>query len=140
MAQLPYSAGPFEFDAQGGEINCIELRVPARAVIRTLRLVQCGGDSVAATFELFQTSRACPPGGSSESGAVSCDKSLYTVFGEKTKAAGEDFLEFDKHYPYTNKDGTPTNQQRKLYLQFTPDGAGVTSWGFAMELELPLPT
>lgn len=132
-----YEAGPYEFDAVGGEETCIELRIPHRGIIRTMRAEQLTGIDVASTFELYTKNAVCTTEGqsSSESGSTVGDRSMYSIFGEKTIPSGSALSEFEKSYHYSNADGTSTNPQRKLYLGITPGGTGAKSFAISFSIE-----
>lgn len=131
----PYSAGPFEFSAPGGEETVVELRVPWRGIINTVRLNQVSGVEVDAAFRLYQSRCAANPGGSCGSEELPSDPDSYSVFGEKERTANTPFAEFEKNYPFVNKDGTPSNPQRRLYLSIEPEGSGDKEWSLSMEID-----
>ena len=127
----PYVSGPHVVECYGGGETRVELRAPHRGVIRGIRFEQIAGDDSNCKFELYTSRRAAPPepvqlssssgasfpaGGSSESlnEAVDGARTAYSVFGEKSMASGTPFADYDANYMYSNRDGTPTNPQRKV--------------------------
>jgi hypothetical protein len=156
---IPYSAGPFKFEAEGGVETFIVLKVPSRGTIRAIRLMQVGGAAVDATFEVF-TAESCigtslfeeasqqvpdhpsEPLELTDDVAIFGNRAMYSVFGQKTYTGSTGlYTEYgeDTQYPYQNRDGGgPTNRKRRLYLGITPAGSAATGWEFALEIELPI--
>lgn len=132
----PYMTGPFTLEVVGGEETCFELRVPWRATVKSLAFNQVGGIDANCTFELYVKSEACPPTGSSESssGQLPHDRSMYSVFGEKSFVAATPLAEYDTGYPYVNQDSKATDPTRKLYLRVLPAGTGAKVYEFSMNL------
>lgn len=147
----PYTSGPHIVEGFGGDEVRVELRVPHRGVIRGIRFEQVTGVDAACAFELYNSRKAAPAGPvlSSSSGAsfpaAGLSESLteaeegaraaYSVFGEKTMSSGTPFAEYDVGYMYSNRDGTPTNPQRKLYLALRPAGTGFKQYALTLIIE-----
>ena len=135
----PYTSGPHIVDGVGGEERHVELRVPHRGVIRGIRFEQIAGVDAACDFELYNSRRAAPTdqSGSSESLAEAVDgsRAAYSVFGEKSMASGTPSADYDANYMYSNRDGTPTNPQRKLYLALRAGGTGSKQYAITLIIE-----
>lgn len=147
----PYMSGPHIVEGYGGEEVRVELRVPHRGIIRGVRFEQVTGVDAACEFELYNSRKAAPssPALSSSSGAsfpaeglseslteaTEGARAAYSVFGAKNMSSGTPFAEYDVNYMYTNRDGTPTNPQRKLYLALRAGGAGFKQYAITLIIE-----
>jgi len=138
MQGTPYFAGPFTLECVGAEESCIVINVPWRATITGFAFNQVGGVAADCAFELYTKALACPPTGSSESssGALDHDKTMYSVFGERSFTAGTPLTEYDKSYPYVNQDegGSPSNPVRRLYVRILPAGTGAKIFELALQM------
>lgn len=122
---VPWTFGPVEFTAPGGEASLVELGVPPRGRIRNIRLFQVAGDAGNATVQLFQSeaaARSILTGEASEPFG-SPDPNVHSVFGSKTAVNGT-LDETDKAYDYQNRDGSLTTAKRRLWLVITPTAGG----------------
>lgn len=138
----PYSSGPHILEVVGGEARCIQIKTPHRGIIKSVKFEQVAGNAAACTFEVFTSAKACPPGSSQSSESLSegveGPRSAYSIFGQKAMSAGSAFEEYEKDYYFTNKDGTPTNPQRKLYVELIPDGSDPVVYALTLEMETSL--
>jgi hypothetical protein len=134
----PYMSGPHTLEATGAEESCTAIRVPWRAIVRAFKFNQVAGVAANCAFELYTKSEACPPTGSSESssGQLPHDRSMYSVFGEKSFTASTPLAEYDKNYPYVNQDSKASNPTRLLYVRILPAGTGAKTYELALELEV----
>lgn len=137
----PYQSGPHQLivSTTGAEEDtCHEIRVPHRAVIKTIKFEQTVGAGVTCDFEVYSKRAACNPdgaSGSSQSSADSdCPPAAYSVFGKKDVVAGVQFIETDGNYPYRNQDGTYSVPIRKLYVRVRPAVAG--DYEFCLTFEM----
>jgi len=132
------------FTATGGVRTCVELSGPPRGTIRAIKIKQLDGTAVDATAALYSIFEACESDGSASSSA-SCpecvggpaylgDPDLYRITPDLAVVAGS-YLEFQLGYLYCNRDRYAPNLQRRIYLEFAPDGAGAQEWGIALEIE-----
>jgi hypothetical protein len=136
---LPYSFGPVEFNADAGGPTIVELRVPSRGFINTMRLNQIGGGAEGGRFRIFQSLEAAQAmaGSSNSDSLTGVDPDDYSVVGVKTITAGA-FAEYGGSYPYSNKDANQSSRKRRLWLVIEPTGAGSNSYSLSMEISEPV--
>lgn len=140
MSGTPYSSGPHVLVVNGGEEACIEIRTPHRGTVETIKFDQIDGILANAAFEVYTKNPCGAPSSSfssvsvSEAGDGSIPASAYSIFGEKNYVAGTPFMETNKQYPFSNRDGSPTNPVRKLYVRVLSEGAGPCRYVLTMEM------
>jgi len=126
MASVIWS-GETSFTATGGEQLVVPIKVPHRAILRGYSLAQTSGANSGATAALYTSNQATAPNSTlPESAFHLLDITLPTaakVADRKTDLA------------YINRDGTPSNPQRFLYLKITPAGSGEKNFVFAITVE-----
>lgn len=126
MSSTPVWTRTYELTTENEGANNFELRAPARGTIVGVTVVQESGVDDGFEVGLYDSRQAAPPNteGSSASSAASGVSALnFEVFPRKTVAPGARALqERDVEYAYVNRDGSPSNLQRKLYLQIEPNG------------------
>lgn len=133
---LPWGYGPVQATATGGQPTLLELRVPHRGIIRSLHVAYDDGSQDSGSFEIYASQaaaeeaiRLAATGDDSSSslsssmGSVGLSPGAYSVSGVQQLVNGK----FDKHelrWAYINRDGTPTNGVRRLWMVVTPAGIG----------------
>lgn len=135
----PYTYGPHEFDASGGELTVVELRVPARGEISSIQLDQIAGDLVAGSFRIL-TSRAAAlslVGSSSSEVLPGGNPNQYSVFGNQPITDGH-FAVYGQFWPYRNKDGSQSVQVRRLWLVLDLAGTGEKTFSITMGIRTGL--
>lgn len=126
MASTIWS-GETVFEATSGEQTVVTIKVPHRGIIRGYSLTQTSGANAGAAASLFTSKQDAPPNSTLPAEAFHLlDITLPT-------AAKVD--NHDVELAYVNRDGTPTNPQRYLYLKITPAGSGAKNFVFAVTIE-----
>ena len=123
MASTIWS-GTKQFTAPSGVESVIPIPVPHRGIIRGYSLVQVDGspDDIE-DAQLYTSSQTTEPNASlpeeffhlltiTDVGEIVEDSDVPTIYQNNSTA-----------YAYINRDGTPSNPQRFLYLRITPGGA-----------------
>lgn len=139
MGTTPWMYGPVEFSAEVDNDVIVVLNVPYRGTIKAINLQEVGGGTAAGEIEIYSSemifrhfslfsaatssSSSSIAGSSSMSAAAGADPSAYSVTGPLTVAAGK-YQNMGLNFGYVNRDGTPTNGVRKLYLRIRTDSAG----------------
>lgn len=134
---VPYSRDYQDLVVEDDE-ETFELGMPHRGTITRFVVTQDGDDAADGfAVDLFNKEAISPPG-SSSSEAGTGNEELFKIFATKTAAASARTLsEFGVNHPYTNKDGTPTNPVRKLYLRIRPVSGGPKSFSCAVTVTPP---
>lgn len=131
------------FTCTGGTPVCVQLNVPQRGVIRSVKIRQLSGSAADATAAIYSKHGACPGNNSSSSACGACEPGIAPDLGDPElyritpdlDVVGGSFLTFEKVWCYCNRDGRGANRLSRLYLGFLPEGSGDQEWGMTMELE-----
>lgn len=123
---IPWMYGPKQFEVQGGAFSVIQLNVPQRGELRTINL-QVGGGSTG-DFVIYcseEAAREAAANGngsslSSSSGSVEIPPSAYEVC--RGALTGGKYVNSELQVLYVNRDGTPTNEVKRLWMVLNPAG------------------
>lgn len=129
MASAPWT-GETVFTATSGTSTTVAIRVPHRGRIRGYSLSQTSGANAGAAAALYTSNQSTAPNSSLPAEA-------FHILDITLPAAAK----VDNHsmdVSYLNRDGTPSNPQRYLYLKITPAGSG--SKGFVLSITVETPT
>jgi len=127
MASTVWS-GTKEFSASGGETTLVPIPMPYRGVLRAYTLVQTSGANNGATCKVLNSNQSTPPN--------SLLPEAQFVLTEFSIANGETTANApDVEFSYLNRDGTPSNGQRFLYLKITPGGSGAKNFVFSVTID-----
>jgi hypothetical protein len=121
--------GETAFTATSGSESVVTLKVPHRGIIRGYSLTQTSGTTAGAAAALYTSNQATAPNSTMPAEA-------FHIVDITLPAAAK----VDNHsasIAYLNRDGTPTNQQRFLYLKITPVGSGSKNFVFSITVETP---
>jgi hypothetical protein len=121
-------SGTKTFSATGGEASVVAIPMPHRATLRAYSLVQTSGANAGATCKLLNSKRDAEP-----NSALPEDNFLVTSFSIPNGEASK--TESDVQFSYLNRDGSPSNGQRFLYLKITPGGTGAKEFAFAVTVD-----
>lgn len=126
MSQLIWS-GSTSFTSVGdGSEETVTLRVPHRGELRGYSLAAADGSSVGTfTAGLYTSKQDTAP-----NNALPADAFKILSFSQTAPAAS------DIEVAYLNRDGTPTNPQRYLYLKITRSG-GAKAFVFTVTIDTP---
>lgn len=122
-------SGETVFEAASGSETVVRINAPHRGVIRGFSLSQVGGANAGAAAALFTSKQDTAPNSTLPAEA-------FHVLDITLPAASK----VDNHslsVAYLNRDGTPTNPQRYLYLKITPAGSGAKNFVFSITIETP---
>lgn len=122
-------SGETVFEATSGSETVVTINVPHRGVIRGFSLSQTSGANAGAAAALYTSKQDTAPNSDLPAEAFHIlDITLPTA------------AKVDNHnlnVAYLNRDGTPTNPQRYLYLKITPAGSGAKNFVFSVTVETP---
>lgn len=129
-----WNYGPVEFEVPAGEPTAIELKVPHRGSISSIRLLQLDGAD-GGTFRIFNSERAAREvtGSSASSAVPGQDPDSYAVMPRKTITGGK-CEEFQQSYQYRNRDGTYTMPIRRLWMVIEPTGSGSNTYSLSLTI------
>lgn len=120
-------AGETLFSATSGQETTVAVRVPHRGILKGYSLTQTSGANAGAAAALYTSNRESAPNSELPAEAFHIlDITLPTA------------AKVDNHstdIAYINRDGTPTNPQRFLYLKITPAGTGAKNFVLALTIE-----
>lgn len=129
MSNIIWS-GETVFSATGGQESVVTIRVPHRGTIKGFSLSQTSGATNGAAAALYTSKQDKTPNSTLPAEAFHIlDISL------ASGSAKADDHETD--IAYINRDGTPTNPQRYLYLKITPAGTGAKNFVFSITIDTP---
>jgi hypothetical protein len=129
MASTIWS-GNTSFTAPSATKTTVTLNVPYRGIIRGYSLTQTSGTNAGAAASLFTSNQATPPNSDLPSEA-------FHVLNITIPAAAPQVDNHELNIAYVNRDGTPSNGQRFLYLKITPTGSGDKNFVFSITIETP---
>jgi hypothetical protein len=128
MASTIWS-GETSFEATSGAQTVVPIRVPHRGIIRGYSLTQTSGANAGAAAALYTSKQDTTPNSTLPAEAFHIlDITLPTAAKVDDHSA---------EVAYINRDGTPTNPQRYLYLKITPAGSGAKNFVFSVTIEVP---
>jgi len=128
MSSIIWS-GETVFSATGGEESLVTIRVPHRGVLRGYSLSQTSGTNAGATAKLYTSKQDTAPNNTLPAEA-------FHIL-DITLPAAPIVDDHELSVAYINRDGTPTNPQRYLYLKITPAGTGAKDFVFSVTIETP---
>ena len=129
MASTIWS-GETSFSATSGSQSVVTINVPHRATIKGFSLTQTSGANAGATAALYTSKQDTAPNSALPAEA------FHILDITLPSAAKVDNHSLD--VSYVNRDGTPTNPQRYLYLKITPAGSGEKNFVFSITVETPI--
>lgn len=124
-------SGETSFSATAGSETLVTINVPHRGIIRGYSLTQTSGANAGAAAALYTSKQATAP-----NNALPAEAFHLTNITIPTSVAYIDAHSTD--IAYVNRDGTPTNSQRYLYLRITPAGSGAKNFVFSITIETPM--
>jgi hypothetical protein len=128
MASTIWS-GETTFEATSGSQAVVPIRVPHRGIIRGYSLTQTSGANAGAAAALYTSKQDTAP----NSGLPAEAFHILDI----TLPAAAKVDDHSAEVAYINRDGTPTNPQRYLYLKITPAGTGAKNFVFSVTIEVP---
>jgi hypothetical protein len=129
MASTIWS-GETSFEAASGAQAVVALKVPHRGILKGFSLTQTSGANAGAAAALYTSKQDTAPNSALPAEA-------FHILDITLPAAAK----VDNHsldVAYVNRDGTPTNPQRYLYLKITPAGSGAKNFVFSVTVETPM--
>lgn len=118
-------SGNVTFEATGGQANTVAVPMPHRGVLRGYSLVEGGGGATGNfTAALYSSKQDKAP-----NNALPADTFKVLSFDQTTP------FKNDISVSYLNRDGSPTNPQRYLYLKITP--ASTKTLVFSVTVDTP---
>ena len=136
----PWTGGPYVFPAEGGQSNLVVIPAPYRGSIRSIRMAQVEGGSVATKFRLFKSKDAAYAiTGVSESESLEAlTPDIYEIGPPQQFASGATLRVDDVNYEYENADGVPGSRKFEIYMVVEPGGSGLKKFSLAITVDQPL--
>lgn len=126
MASTIWS-GETSFSATSGQQTVVPIKVPHRAILRGYSLTQTSGANAGAAAALYTSNQETTPNSALPEEAFHI---LDITLGATAKVD-----DHETDIAYINRDGTPSNPQRFLYLKITPAGSGEKNFVFSITVE-----
>lgn len=117
-------SGTITFEATSGQEKVVAVPMPHRAILKGYSLVTTDGSTPNFNAALYTSKQDTPP----NSTLPAASFLLYSF----TQANPSDN---DMNVSYLNRDGTPTNPQRYLYLKVTPNAT--KTFVFSVTVDTP---
>ena len=118
-------SGSVSFTATGSQSNTVAVPMPHRATLRGYSLVEAAGGATGNfTAALYTSKQDTAPNSS-----LPADSFKLLTFDQAAAANN------NLNLSYVNRDGTPTNPQRYLYLKITP--AATKTFVFSVTVDTP---
>jgi hypothetical protein len=137
MASTIWS-GTKTFSANSGAETIVAVSMPHRGVLRGYQLVQRTGAKAGFDADLYSSNQETEPNASlpAESFHVLSLSDFADVVADPDVV---DIAENSNvNVAYINRDGTPTNPQRYLYLWIKPAGTGSKDFALTVTVETPM--
>ena len=136
MAGIIWS-GTTQVTATSGTETSFPIKVPYRGILRGYTLVQLTGAADGVTADLYSSNRSTAPNSTLPKEmfhVISVSDFADVVTDPDVVAIAENN---NLNVAYQNRDGTPSVQQRFLYLNLTPAGSGAKNFAFTVVIEQP---
>jgi len=136
MASTIWS-GTTTFTAPSGSETVVPVKMPHRAILRGYALVQLNGNNDKFEADLYSSNQATEPNASLPDEAfhvLSLADFADVVSDQDVMAIAENS---NVNVAYLNRDGSPSNPQRFLYLRITPNGTGSKNFVLTVTVETP---
>lgn len=127
--------GPVQFEIEAGVDQVVDLRVPHRGTIKNINLQQQGA-ALNGVFEIYDAEAAAKVfvGSSSSSAIEGGEPATHSITdGEVTITSGAYRAAVD--IPYINRDGSPSNPERHLWMRINVTGSGPQTFSLSMLIE-----
>lgn len=129
MASTVWS-GSKEFTVASGTETVVAIPAPARGVLRGYTIVQNNGAAAGFTADLYTSDKAAEE----IYHLLSLSDNAEVVSDSDVVAIAENN---NINIAYQNRNGTPTLQERLLYLKITPAGTGNKTFTLSVTVETP---
>jgi hypothetical protein len=137
MASTIWS-GTTTFTAPSGAETVVPVKMPHRAILRGYALVQTTGADNKFEADLYSSKQDTAPNSNLPAEAfhvLSLADFADVVSDPDVVAIAENS---NVNVAYINRDGSPSNAQRFLYLRITPNGSGNKNFVLTVTVETPM--
>ena len=137
MASTIWS-GTTTFTAPSGSETTVPVKIPHRAILRGYALVQTTGADNKFEADLYSSNQETEPNASLPAEAfhvLSLADFADVVSDQDVVAIAENS---NVNVAYLNRDGSPSNPQRFLYLRIKPNGSGEKDFVLTVTVETPM--
>lgn len=135
---LPWGYGPKQFEIPAGTDVVVRLDVPHRGIIQAINLQQQGGADNG-VFEIYDSeaaAKALAGSSSSDSSGISgAEPETHSITNGEVAISAGAYRANNLSIPYINRDGTPTNAIRKLWMRMAVTGSGNLAFSLSMIIE-----
>jgi hypothetical protein len=131
-------SGSKTFSAVSGQETVIPVSMPHRGILRGYTLVQTTGADNKFEADLYSSNQETEPNASLPAEAfhlLSLADFADVVVDEDVVAIAENS---NVNVAYLNRDGSPSNPQRFLYLWIKPNGSGSKNFVLTVTVETPM--
>jgi hypothetical protein len=136
MASTIWS-GAKTFSANSGVETIVPIPMPHRGILRGYTLIQRDGTKTTLAADLYSSNRESAPNSSLPAETFH----VLNLVSAATITADADVVDIvanpNTNIAYLNRDGSPSNPQRYLYLAIKPTGTGVKNFVLSVTIETP---
>jgi len=130
-------SGTTAFTATSGSETVVPVKMPHRAVLRGYALVQTSGADNKFEADLYSSNQETAPNSTLPAEALH----VLSLADFADVVADPDVVAIAENsnitVAYINRDGSPSNPQRFLYLRITPNGSGDKDFVLTVTVETP---
>jgi hypothetical protein len=131
-------AGTKTFSANSGSETIVPIPMPHRGILRGYQLVQRTGAKAGFTADLYSSNQETEPNASLPAEAFH----VLSLSDFADVVADPDVVDIaensNTNVAYMNRDGSPSNAQRFLYLWINPAGSGSKDFSLTVTVETPM--
>lgn len=135
---LPWGYGPKQFEIPAGTDVVVRLDVPHRGLIQVINLQQQDGADNG-VFEIYDSEAAAKvlvgSSSSDSSGISGAEPAAHSVTAGAVVISNGAYRANNLRIPYINRDGSPTNGIRRLWMRMVVEGAGNLTFSLSMVIE-----
>ena len=135
---LPWGYGPKQFEIPAGTDVVVRLDVPHRGVIQAINLQQQDG-AANGVFEIYDSEAAAKvlvgSSSSDSSGISGAEPATHSITNGEIAISTGAYRANNLNIPYINRDGSPTNGIRRLWMRMAVGGSGNLAFSLSMIIE-----
>ena len=135
---LPWGYGPKQFEIPAGTDVVVRLDVPHRGMIQAINLQQQEGadDGVFEIYDSEAAAKSLTGSSSSDSSGISgAEPATHSITNGEVTISGGAYRANNLSIPYINRDGSPTNAIRRLWMRMAVESSGNLKFSLSMIIE-----
>ena len=111
--------------------------MPHRGTIKAINLNEVGAGTTSGVFEIYDSEAAAKflVGSSSLSAVEGGEADAHSITDGEVTITGGQYRANNLDIPYINRDGTPTNPVKRLWMRINLSGSGTKQMSLSMTIE-----